>query len=412
MSLLQPEPAMPKNKIPEPTEAINYVKRKLPVPTGKWDQLRMGEHVHAFTVAHSIGAAIVDDIFKIMAKSMEEGTGLGAFKRDMRRIMAEKGWYGRPDKTAKDKKYINRRLDTIYQTNILTAYSAGETRGMLRTAHLYPYWQYQQVQRNTKRQNHSAFHGLILRYDDPFWATGTPPNGWRCQCYRNQLSESQAKTLGGPTGIPQGVDMNSSIPKEWRYDPGREMIAPNFTRYDALKKIKYKGKSALSEIIATYRKEMTGYQLTQAEWNIYISNLPDKSLPAKRLYADAPMMFSTLRTDAAEAIGEDVKLIIKDRSVIHGARIRRASDGSLADVSLSINDMKNTPRKVADPEAIYKDNATGNLVFRYGVDKMHDIKAIFLPGRKLTSLMLHTFFKTRRGALDEDRRYSRIYIRK
>jgi len=150
----------------------------------------------------------------------------------------------------------------------------------------------------------------------------------------------------------------------------------------------------------------------QAEWNIYVSNLADDALPKKRLYADAPMMFSTLRPDAAEAIGEDVKLIIKDRSVIHGARIRRASDGSLADVSLSINDMKNTPRKVADPEAIYKDNATGNLVFRYGVDKMHDIKAIFLPGRKLTSLMLHTFFKTRRGALDEDRRYSRIYIRK
>lgn len=45
---------MPKNKIPEPTEAISYVKRKLPVATGKWDQLRMGEHVHAFTVAHSI----------------------------------------------------------------------------------------------------------------------------------------------------------------------------------------------------------------------------------------------------------------------------------------------------------------------------------------------------------------------
>jgi len=151
---------------------------------------------------------------------------------------------------------------------------------------------------------------------------------------------------------------------------------------------------------------MTGYQLNQAEWNIYVSNLADDALPKKRLYADAPMMFSTLRPDAAEAIGEDVKLIIKDRSVIHGSR-RRAGD-----INLSQKELSRLPDKVANPEAIYKDNATGNLVFRYGVDKMHDIKAIFLPGRKLTSLMLHTFFKTRRGALDEDRRYSRIYIRK
>jgi len=54
-----------------------------------------------------------------MAKCIEEGAGIGEFKKNMRRLMAEKGWYGRPDKTVKDKTYINRRLRTIYQTNIL-----------------------------------------------------------------------------------------------------------------------------------------------------------------------------------------------------------------------------------------------------------------------------------------------------
>jgi len=207
-----------------------------------------------------------------MAESMEEGSGLGDFKRDMRRIMAEKGWYGRLDKTAKDRKYINWRLDTIYQTNILTAYSAGETREMLRTAHLYPYWQYKQVQRKTMREAHSQFHNMILRYDDPFWATGTPPNGWRCQCYRNQLTESQAQ---GGLSTPLGNNiLSANIPKAWRYDPGREMLAPNFTRYEALRKIKYKGNSAIAAIQDNYRKEISGYQLTQAEWNIYYQQSP------------------------------------------------------------------------------------------------------------------------------------------
>ena len=133
---------MPKNIIPRPDAAISYVKRKLPVATGNWDQRRHGEHVHAFAVSHSINEAVVDDIFENMSKHMEEGAGLGAFKRDMRQLMAAKGWYGRPDKTAADKQYINWRLRTIYQTNILTEYSAGETRQMLRQTHLFPYWQY------------------------------------------------------------------------------------------------------------------------------------------------------------------------------------------------------------------------------------------------------------------------------
>lgn len=80
--------------------AINYVKRKLPGATGAWDTLKYGEHVHAFTVAHSTTANIVDDIFGIMVQAMEEGTGLGAFKRDMRASMRQNQWYGRPEATA------------------------------------------------------------------------------------------------------------------------------------------------------------------------------------------------------------------------------------------------------------------------------------------------------------------------
>ena len=216
---------------------------------------------------------------------------------------------------------------------------------MLRSAALYPYWQYKQVQRAAKRESHSAFHNMILRFDDPFWATGTPPNGWGCQCYRSQLSESQAKAQGGPSTPPTDNIINANIQKEWRYDPGREMLAPNFTRYENLRKIKYKGKSAISQIMSTYREEMTGYQLTQAEWNIYAGNLPDGKLSGKQLYADAPMMFANLRQDAANAIGEDSKLMVKDRSVIHGIRKRRNADN----INISTRDLKTPPAQRRQP---------------------------------------------------------------
>jgi len=47
-------------------------------------------------------------------------------------------------------------------------------------------------------------------------------------------------------------------------------------------------------------------------------------------------------------------------------------------VNLSIDETKRLPRNVANPEAIYKDNATGNLVFRYPIDKQYDAKVVFL----------------------------------
>ena len=102
-------------------------------------------------------------------------------------------------------------------------------------------------------------------------------------------------------------------------------------------------------------------------------------------------MFAILRQDAANAIGEDSKLMVKDRSVIHGIRNRRNADN----INISTRDLKRLPRNAANPEAIYKDTSTGNLIFRYRIDRTHDAKAVFIPGRNLISMVLLTFFKVK-----------------
>jgi len=147
---------------------------------------------------------------------------------------------------------------------------------------------------------------------------------------------------------------------------------------------------------------MDGYKLTPGEWDAYVSNLPDDALPNKRLYADA--MFGTLRSDAAEAIGEDVNLMAKDRSIIHGSRARKKDD-----INLSQDQLKKLSRASSNPDAIYKDNATGNLIFRYAEDSENDIKIVLIPGNGITSLSLHTFFLRGKGVIDSDRRYSLLW---
>jgi len=77
----------------------------------------------------------------------------------------------------------------------------------------------------------------------------------------------------------------------------------------------------------------------------------------------------------------------KDRFIIHGARARKKGD-----INLSQDQLKKLPRAAENPDAIYKDNATGNLVFRYAEDSENDIKIVLIPVNGITSPSLHTFF--------------------
>ena len=53
------------------------------------------------------------------------------------------------------------------------------------------------------RPLHRAWHGVVLRYDDPFWRSYYPPNGWHCRCTVTQYSDSDLERRGyAPTKRP------------------------------------------------------------------------------------------------------------------------------------------------------------------------------------------------------------------
>jgi uncharacterized protein with gpF-like domain len=116
------------NRFPEPAEAKRFLERKLNVKTDAWNELKWGEHSHAFTVAHSVGANVLDDIHSLINKAMADGETLETFRKGMLETMAKTGWYGKAGKTAEDESYINWRIKVIYETNMRTAYSAARYR--------------------------------------------------------------------------------------------------------------------------------------------------------------------------------------------------------------------------------------------------------------------------------------------
>ena len=83
------------DRFPEPVEAEKFLKDKVKVETEKWDDLKWGEHAHAFTVAHSVKAGVVNEIHGLLGKALAEGQSFQDFRNGMLDMMAKTGWYGR-----------------------------------------------------------------------------------------------------------------------------------------------------------------------------------------------------------------------------------------------------------------------------------------------------------------------------
>jgi|GEM_PF-4415359 len=106
------------------------------------------------------------------------------------------------------------------------------------------------------------------------------------------------------------------------------------------------------------------------------------------------------------AIGKDVKLMAKDRSIIHGSRARKTEGATLTQEQL-----KKLSKARTNPNAIYKDNATGNLISRYSVSKVRDSIIVFAPKHDLVSVALHTFSKQEEMPLTTTREDVHFYGR-
>jgi SPP1 gp7 family putative phage head morphogenesis protein len=117
----------------------------------------------------------------------------------------------------------DRRLKTIYDTNLRSAYQEGRwERSQASTSH--PYLMYRAGNSKHHRQEHLAWDGLILPKDDPWWNSHYPPNGWGCKCRVMAVSEDRKQRLekSGIT-VPPSVDGEPgyTVPVQTKAPPTR-----------------------------------------------------------------------------------------------------------------------------------------------------------------------------------------------
>ena len=76
------------------------------------------------------------------------------------------------------------------------AYAKGRWERIERVAERRPWLRYVAVQDARTRPEHMAWHGTVLPVDHPFWRSHYPPNGWRCRCTVEQLSDHDLELDG------------------------------------------------------------------------------------------------------------------------------------------------------------------------------------------------------------------------
>jgi len=221
-------------------EQIAFFKDKVNLPTATWRDLLGAAHDRAFVVAGAMKADLLADLHAAVLKGIEQGTTLAEFRRDFDSLVAKHGWSGWTGEGTDQGRAWRTRV--IYDTNLRTSYQAGRHAQAQAVAHRRPFWRY--VHNSTvldPRPEHVAWHGTILRADDPWWQTHWPPNGWGCRCRVETLAQRDLDRLGksGPDPTPddgtyEWLDKRTgkthTIPKGidpgWDYTPGASLAKP------------------------------------------------------------------------------------------------------------------------------------------------------------------------------------------
>ena len=410
--------------IPEPVEAKKYLAKKAIAETENWDELKHSEHAHAFTVAHSRNAGVLNDIFGLLNMAMAEGKSFNKFKGELRSLMDDKGWYGGAGHTKDEKDYINWRTRLIYHVNMRTAYEAGRYRQQVRGAALRPIWEYvSKLVGKNRREDHIALHGKAFRWDDPFWNEFRPPNGWGCECSVVTLSEAGAEREGievlksDPDGNPpamidrngSAVDWKNFAPPEWKYNPGKEALAPNFGSYKGLANCTMPdGRSALSHAVERYRKDMDETRLSENEFKVLL----DRVQQADYTPNDVPLQVGNLENLRHKAMAKkagvlDSKVMAAARELRHGTLAKIEKQEVPKDQQGLLYDMFSSPERIY--ENLKPKSPHLGREFHF-VNDGHDgkvIKMIFRQQNQNMALRLETIGKV------EDHyaaaQYARIY---
>ena len=238
-----------------------------------WRDTWQEEHKRAFVIAKMCKADLLTEVHDSLQKALDEGQPFEQWKKEIVPKL-EGRWLGKSvgqlwdelsdeekdkrvrkrlgeawddltedEKREKRASYLSeeqrkkviapKRLELIFRTNMAVANAAGHYSQLMKTKDIYPYWRYVTRDDARVRTSHRALHNRVYKWDDPFWATFFPPNGFRCRCHVSPLTKRQVErdpklhveqsNIAEDADGRKVLDVGGSYYKNnpgWDYNPG------------------------------------------------------------------------------------------------------------------------------------------------------------------------------------------------
>jgi SPP1 gp7 family putative phage head morphogenesis protein len=366
-----------------PQEALAFFRNKGLEARFDWRDMLHEEHDVGFTVAKMLDLDMLAEVKDAVDQAIAEGKSLQWFKDQLKPMLIQRGWWGRQEMTDPATGEVrevqlgsSRRLKIIYDTNLRTSYAAGHWAKVVKNAKSAPYLMYVAVDDGRTRPTHRAWDGMVLRWNDPWWDTHYPPNGWNCRCIVIQLSERDLKRMGksGPdtappidtrewenprTGevfqVPKGIDPG------WGYHAGKGGLKQASDLF--VGKMAAAPADLGAAAFASMEKQIVPE--LEREFAAWVKTVAGEMAPKGERHvigALTPAVVSYL-SKARNAAPQSAAIAIDDAKLSHLVRDAKSNAGK----SVPLEYVQRLPELLADPAAILWDEEKQTLLYVFNV---------------------------------------------
>jgi SPP1 gp7 family putative phage head morphogenesis protein len=177
-------------------QAVEFFNAKRVMTPDEFAQLEDRYKARGFAIAGVYDRRVLAEAHGVLSDTIATGRSERDNQRALREAFTSAG-LDAPDSF---------QLQTIYDQAILGAYAGGRwaqltDRDVMRAR---PYWQYRTAGDNRVRPAHRAMDKKVFPADSPVWQSWYPPNGFRCRCGVDSMSESEVRA--------QGITVESDVP--------------------------------------------------------------------------------------------------------------------------------------------------------------------------------------------------------
>lgn len=185
----------------EPEAAVKYFEGLGYHIPPDWDVKWNEAQAKARAVAGIHRQDIVGEFHAAMYEAAKSGKSFEAWRDEVQGRLKAHDWHLLKDGDIVDgdsgevlgRGITKHRMETIFRTQMQSAYMAGHWQAFEEGRDDAPWLQYSAILDSRTRQSHAAAHGAVYHIDDPFWDYFYPPNGFNCRCTVRALSDSDLK---------------------------------------------------------------------------------------------------------------------------------------------------------------------------------------------------------------------------